>query len=181
MKLFSQSSANKMKEINIWTYFKYLHFSLHVPSDLEGNWVLYFHILGFRRGWYVRLQNECKFCWLVPTETCNYLVVYVQPSHRHQQLNLMKLTDHLPELLDSCQFWNTPQHHPLLYSTMSKQWPVFLVQKDFPFLPLQTFCMFKKKKRQYQIIGFSLNSSCMHSESRFEKEEKIILELHFVL
>lgn len=78
-------------------------------------------------------------------------------------------------------FDTPPNTTPLLYSTMSKQWPVFLVQKDFPFLPFQAFCMFKKKKRQYQIIGFSLNSSCMHSESRFEKEEKIILELHFVL
>lgn len=177
-----------MREINIWTYFKYLHFSLHVPSDLEGNWVLYFHILGFRRGWYVRLQNECKFCWLVPTETCNYLssclwvVLNVQPLHRHQQLNLMKLTDHLPELLDSCQFWNTPQHHPPpIFHHVKTMTSVFGTERLS--LPSFTgiFACLKKKKRQYQIIGFSLNSSCMHSESRFEKEEKIILELHFVL
>lgn len=152
MKLFSQSLANKMKEINIWTYFKYLHFSLHVPSDLEGNWVLYFHILGFRRGWYVRLQNECKFCWLVPTETCNYLssclwvVLNVQPSHRHQQLNLMKLTDHLPELLDSCQFWNTPTPPPSYIPPCQNNDQCFWYRKTFPSFLYRHFCMFKKKK-----------------------------------
>lgn len=76
------------------------------------------------------------------------------------------------KLLDSCQFcYQHPPPHYYSFSPCQNNDHFFGTEwLSLPFF--SGILHVKKKKRQYQIIWFSPNSSCMHSESRFEKKKE---------